>query len=114
MPDVSAYKNALAIEPDDSDRRMELAAEMLADGEGTVMLGGVLALRSTGHELVCEVVDRNPSARRCENEYEVMVENARLALERSRLHDLLPPVPQKWLVVEDAGTGTTELWRAPG
>lgn len=110
---MSAYKHVLAIERDDSEQRLALAAEILADGEGTVMLGGVLALRSTGHELLCEVVDPSPSARRCENEYEVLVENARLALERSRLRDLLPPVPQRWLVVEDTGTGTVELWRAP-
>jgi hypothetical protein len=107
---VSAYRHALAIEPDDSDHRVGLAAQILAEGEGIVLLGGTLALRSTGRELLCEVVDPSPTARRCDNEYEVLVENAQRALERSRLYELLPPLPERWSVVEDTGTGTVKLW----
>jgi hypothetical protein len=111
---VSAYRDAVAIGPDDTEQRLALAADILAADAGVVVLADMLALRSTGHELLCEVVDPAPSARRCENEYEALVENARLALERSRLRDLLPPLPRRWLVVEDTGTGIVELWRAPG
>ena len=110
---MSAYKDALAIKAGDSDQRFALAGEILANADGVVVLDGILALRPTDHELLCEVIDPAPSARRCANEYEVLVENARLALEGSKLRDLLPHLPQKWLVVEDHGTDTTELWRAP-
>jgi hypothetical protein len=78
-----------------------------------VLLDGFLALRLLGHELLCEVVDPMPSTHRCAMEYEVLVENARRALEASRLHPLLPDVPRIWVVVDDCGTGTQELWRAP-
>lgn len=110
---MSAYDHALTIEPDDSDGRVALAAQILAAGEGIVMLGGALALRSTGYELACEVVDPSPAARRCKNEYEVLVENAQRALERSKLRGVLPPLPRKWSVVEDTGTGIVELWQLP-
>jgi hypothetical protein len=110
---MSAYKDALAIKAGDADQRYALAGEILANGEGVVVLEGLLAVRATDHELLCEVIDPAPSARRCANEYEVLVENARLALEASKLRDLLPRLPQRWLVVEDDNTGTSELWRAP-
>jgi hypothetical protein len=99
---VSAYQDALQIDPDDSDQRVKLAADILADGEDVVMLGGALALHSTGHELICEVVDPSPGARRCENEYEVLMENAQRLLERSKLGTLLPPLPRRWRMRRDA------------
>jgi hypothetical protein len=109
---MSAYKDALALEPGASDERVALAADVLADGAGVVLFEGFLALRPTGRELLCEVVDPMPSTHRCANEYEVLVENARRALEASKLRARLPDLPRKWLVVEDYGTGTIELWRA--
>lgn len=110
---MSAYKEVLVIEPGASDARLSLARAWLAGGSGVVMLGDDLALRSTGDELICEVVDLTPSAHRCANEYEVMVENAQRALHASGLDHVLPRLPCKWLVVEDCGTGVAELWRAP-
>ena len=110
---MSAYKDALALELSASDERVALAADMLVNGTGVVLLGGVLALRPNGPELLCEVIDPMPSAHRCANEYEVLVENAQLALDASKLGARLPDRPRKWLVVEDYGTGTMELWRAP-
>lgn len=110
---MSAYKDALVLGPSASDERVALAAEMLASGAGVVLLEGILALRSMGSELLCEVIDPTPSAHRCANEYEVLVENARLALEGSKLGTRLPNWSRQWLVVEDYGTGTMELWRAP-
>ena len=53
-----------------------------------------------------------PHAHRCANEYEVLIENARRTLEGSKLYALLPQLPRKWVVVEDYGTGTVEVWRA--
>jgi len=110
---MSAYRDALAIDAEASAERLALAAQILAGREGVVMLDGVVALRSTRALLLCEVVDPMPSARRCEVEYEVLVENAQRALEASRLRQLLPDLPRRWSVVEVHASGTTEVWRAP-
>jgi hypothetical protein len=95
-----------------SDQSFALAAETLASGKSVAVFDGALVLRPARGELLCEVVDPTPSARRCANEYEVLVENAQRALETSKLDALLPPLRRKWLVVGDTGAGTTELWRA--
>jgi hypothetical protein len=108
---MSAYRHALAIDADSPAERLTLAAQRLREREGVVLLDGVIALRLTRHELVCEVVDPEPSAHRCALEYEVLVENARRVLESSRLHDLLPELPRAWVVVEDTGASTVEVWR---
>lgn len=110
---MSAYKGALGVDAEASDQQLALAAQVLADRSGVVVLQGVVALRPMRTELLCEVVDPMPSSHRCAVEYEVLVENARRALEASKLRDLLPPLPRTWLVVEDWGSGTSELWRAP-
>lgn len=114
MKSMSAYKDALTIGIDDPGDRLTQAAEILASGVGVVIVEGMLALRPAGRELICEVIDPTPSAHRCINEYEVLVENARRALEASRLCALLPPVPRKWRVVEDQGTGAVEVWHVRG
>jgi hypothetical protein len=95
------------------DQRVALAARALANGESVAMFGGSLVLRPTRGALLCEVVDPAPSARRCANEYEVLVENAQRALEASELAALLPRLRQVWRVVGDTGAGAPEeLWRA--
>jgi len=109
MP-VSTYRNAVTIDAGSSDQRLALAADILAGHEGVVLLEGFIALRPSRTHLLCEVLDPSPEARRCANEYEVLVENAQRVLEASRLRDLLPGVPRKWRVMADHGTGTEELW----
>ncbi|MEO8466915.1 MAG: hypothetical protein ABI640_16375 [Gammaproteobacteria bacterium] len=104
--------DALAIETGDSDQRFALAANTLATGASVAMFDGALILRARCGELVCEVVDPTPSARRCANEYEVLVENAQRALESSKLDALLPRIRRRWVVVGDTGAHKTELWRA--
>jgi hypothetical protein len=108
---MSAYRDALSIDAESSDQRLELAAKILATGAGVVMFNDTVALRPTPTCLLCEVVDPAPSSRRCENEFEVLAENAQRMLDSSRLR--LPNIPRKWLVVADYGTGTVELWHAP-
>jgi hypothetical protein len=110
---VSAYRDALAVDADSPAERFALAAEILTSGSGVVMLQQTVALRPTSTHVLCEVVDRAPSARRCENEFEVLVENARLLLGASKLFELLPDLPRRWSVVADDGSNTAELWRAP-
>ena len=106
-------RDILTISADSSADQVALAADALANAERVVVVDGSLALRVTRHELLCQVVDPTPSAHRCAYEYEVLVENARRLLESSRLHDLLPPLPRRWSVVEGRETGATEVWRAP-
>jgi hypothetical protein len=110
---MSVYESAFSLETGASDERVERASEVLTDGAGIVVFDGFLALRRAGRQLLCEVIDPTPSAHRCANEYEVLVENARRALEASKLAARLPWRPRKWIVVEAHGTDTTEVWRAP-
>ena|SRR6185295_9161622 len=110
---MSTSKDTVALELADSDERLAFAAKALANGRSIALLEGTLILRPAPGELRCEVVDPEPSARRCANEYEVLVENAQRALECSRLAPLLPSFRRTWLVVDEATSGATELWRAP-
>jgi hypothetical protein len=110
---MSAYKDAFAIDDSASDEQLALAKEILASGRGYVLFERQIALRAIGAYLLCEVIDQEPSAHRCSNEYEVLVENAQRALEASRLQKFLPALPLKWLVVEDSDAGIEELWHAP-
>jgi hypothetical protein len=70
---MSAYSHAVAVGIGTSDQALARAAEVLASGDGVVLLEGHVALRAA---------DR-------------------------------PRLPHAWLVVEDRGTGTAELWPAP-
>ena len=110
---MSAYKHALAIDSHASEERLARAAGVLAGCKGVVMFEGALALYPTHSNILCEVIDPTPSTHRCADEYAVLVENAKRALEASKLRALLPGLPLKWSVVADAGKSTVELWRAP-
>lgn len=110
---MAAYTDALTIEVGETGQRLKLAAELLSGGAGVIMLENIVALRSTGSQLLCQVVDPMPRAHRCANEYEVLVENARRTLEGSKLNNLLPRLPRKWLVVEVSGAEMIEVWHPP-
>ena len=110
---MSAYRDALTIEPDASRERVELAAEILSAGIGVVVLENSLALRRSGAALICEVLDPAPLEHRCAMEHEVLLENARRTLEASPLRCRLAEMPCEWLIVEEFGSGTIEGWRAP-
>jgi hypothetical protein len=107
---MSAYKHALVIDDASSEQRLAFAAEVLERCEGIVMLDGVVALRPTPGAILCEVIDPMPTAHRCAEEFKVLVENAGRTFARSKLASRLPRRPLQWLVVEDDGTGTVELW----
>ena len=109
---MSAYKHALVVDDASSEQRLALAAAVLDRCEGVVMLDGVVALRPTPSAILCEVIDPTPTAHRCAEEFKVLVENAGRGLAKSKLGRRLPPRPLRWLVVEDCGTGTVELWPA--
>lgn len=108
---MSAYKDALAVDDKSSGQRLALAAGILARSEGVVLLETRLALRPDHGAIQCEVIDPIPGAHRCAEEFKVLVENAQRMLAASKLGAMLPEKPLHWLVVEDYGTGTVELWR---
>jgi hypothetical protein len=109
---MSAYRDALAVTSESSDECLALAAEILTSGTGVVMFEEVIALRRSRTQLICEVVDPMSAGRRCENEFEVLIENAQRKLEASRLRKFVPDLPRKWVVVEDFGTHPVELWHS--
>jgi hypothetical protein len=110
---MTGQSDVVAVDAQASAQQLALAAGVLARRSGVIVLAGVVVVRPTRTELLCEVVDPMPSSHRCAYEYEVLVENARRALEASDLQDLLPDLPCRWSVVEDCGSGTRELWHAP-
>lgn len=83
---------------DAAPRSLTLAAATLAGG-GTVEVEGLLVLRQRGAMLLCDVIDPLPGSQRCEMEYEVLVENARRALEACGLAARLPDIRRQWSVV---------------
>jgi len=110
---MSAYRHALVVDDASSEQVLALAAELLDRCERVVMLDGVVALRPTPGAILCEIIDPNPAAHRCAEEFKVLVENASRGLAGSKLASRLPRRPLQWLVVEYYGTGTVELWREP-
>jgi hypothetical protein len=106
---MSAYKSDLHIRANESGRRAELAAGLVSEGQGVVVIEETLALRPNGGELLCEVISR-PSLDVAT--YRAAVENAKALLASSSLAAATSSKKLSWLVVEDYGTGTLELWHA--
>ena len=106
---MSAYKHDLHICAGEVGPRAELAVELIATGKGVVVVEDSLALRPNGNELLCEVIVPSPSVA---SRYEAAVLHARALLASSPVAAAVSGKRLAWLVVEDYGTGTTELWRA--
>ena len=109
----SGYEQALFVDDASSEQRLAKAAELLGSRGGIVMLDGVIALRPGPVEIRCEVIDPDPSAHRCAEEFKVLVENAARRLAGSKLATRLPLKPMRWLVVEAGNSGIVDLWAAP-
>ena len=93
----------------DPDERHVAAADRLAAGT-LVRLDGMLLLRQAGTCLLCDLVDPAPDARRCANEYEVMVENSQRAFERAPLLAHLPGLVARWRVIDGSEPEPEVLW----
>ena len=102
---MSAYKDALHLSSAEQGPRLQLAEEVLARGDAVVVLDGALALRPQSDEILCEVISSRSNAP------VVQVEQARQLLRDSTLGDVASKRKCRWLVVEDYGTGTVEVWR---
>ena len=102
----------LVVDDSSSDQRLALAQELLESCRCAVVLDGVATLWPSRTHIECAVPVPAPFTPRCEEEYKVLVENAARALQSSNLAGRLPNRPLRWLVVDDYGTGSIELWRA--
>lgn len=102
----------MTISPDESVSKVSFAeaAKALKTGVGRVKVNEQLVLQTTGGQLVCDVLVDGGSAWRCEHEFEVLVENARLALRASAFNPFMPELPQLWRVVEMQEGAITVLW----
>lgn len=103
----------LLIDDSSSEQRLTLAAELLDRCTGIVILDGVATLWPSPGEIECAVTEPTGTMARCDEEYKVLLENAARALQASKLGGRLPDRPLRWVVVDDYGLGTAELWRAP-
>lgn len=98
---MSAHQHPLVIDDTSSTESLLLAAEMLDQCTGVVMLNDMIALHPTAIAIMCEVIDPTPNAHRCAEEFKVLVENAERNLFKSKLADLLPQKPLNWVVISD-------------
>jgi hypothetical protein len=110
---LAGYPGALCIQATSPDGDVDAAAERLASGTGPVLFDGQVVLRRAAGRLACQVIDRSPGMRRCAVEYEVMLENARRALEASALSGRLPSLVRHWTVVELRGDEVMTAWPGP-
>ena len=102
---MSAYKHALHLSSTERGPRLQLAGELLAEGREVVVLDDVLALRPESEKILCEVIAVGSVA------HQAQVESAKRLLNASTLGSFVDSQRCRWLVVEDYGTGTMELWR---
>lgn len=109
---VSAYKDALQIFVDSPKDRILLASELLRRRQAVVLIEAQLALRPEPDQMVCEVLDPRHGENGSPAHYRRLIERAEALLAKSPLHAATQIQPLKWCVVDDYGTGTTQLWPA--
>jgi len=109
---MSAYRDALRIEPQEAGSRLKLAVELLSSRKAIVLLGDRLALRPMPDRILCEVITQTPALSRGPISHRAEVESAKLMLDASTIKGALGAEKLEWLVVDDYGTGTKELWHA--
>ena len=111
---MNAYQNALRIKTDTRDSRLDLARALLQSGEGAVLLEGVLALRSVGGRVICEVLSRFRDADQSDEAFVEEIAAARALLEASTIRDAVLAREHEWIVVDDYGMGVAQLWPRDG
>ena len=101
---MNAYKHALHISENESGQRLELAKDLLLNGKGVVVIDDLLALRPLSGQIMCEVISQSSAPPQAQ------ILNAKKLLLESSIGDSLQGKKLQWLVVEDYGTGTIEVW----
>jgi hypothetical protein len=107
---MRAYSNALHIEPGADEKRIALARDIVAKRLGVVLISDVLAIRAEPSGVLCEVIDPYHGAHGTPKRYEALIANAEATLEASPLAETVAREQLKWLVVDDYGMGTRQLW----
>ena len=107
---MDVYEHTLAIATDTSGARLELARELLSAGKETVFLEKTIFLSARGDRILCEVFTRLPDHARNAAGFNAEIAAARALLESSTIADAVKARPQEWIVIEDAGMGTEQLW----
>jgi hypothetical protein len=77
---------------------------------GVVLISDVVALRAEPAGIFCEVIDPYHGAHGSQQRYEALIANAKAALEASPLAGTVSSEQLQWLVVDDYGMGTRQLW----
>ena len=107
---MSAYKDAFGLYFDSPRERISTAAAFLRDATTTVIVEGWVALRPTnGDGVLVEVIDRADSSGGAVH-YEDLIAQARSLLENPLFACLVNGMQLDWLVVQDYGTGTVQVW----
>jgi hypothetical protein len=109
---MSAYRDALHIEPEESGSRLKLAVELLSSRRAVVLVGERLALRPMPDRILCEVITQTPEPSRSPSAHRAEVESAKRMFNASTIKNAVESEKLEWLVVDDYGTGTVELWHA--
>jgi hypothetical protein len=109
---MSAYRDALSITLEEAGSRLSLAMDLLGSRKAVVLLGERLALRPMPDRILCEVITQVPAAARTPSAHRTEVESAQRMLRESTISAALKGRRLEWLVVDDYGTGTVELWHA--
>jgi hypothetical protein len=107
---MRAYSDALHIEPGADEKRIALARDLVTKCLGVVLISDVLALRAEPSGILCEVIDPHHGAHGSKARYEALIANAKAALEASPLASAVASERLQWLVVDDYGMGTRQLW----
>ena len=111
---MSAYRDALSISSDTEGPRRELALEVLASKGGVVLVDERVALRPIEDSVLCEVITRLPEESRSDSAMREEINAAQDLLASSTLADVMKRSSLTWLVVDDYGSGTIQLWPREG
>jgi len=107
---MTAYRNAVDLYLDSPRDRICTAAGFLREAKTTVFVEGWLALRGTSRNAVLvEVVDRADATGRSDH-YESLLAQARSLLADPSFACFVEGMQLDWLVVQDYGTGTIQVW----
>ena len=107
---MHAFQDALHVELNEQGQRLNLACELLQTGEGSVVVGDLIALIPGSDHISCEVITRHYSSASAIS-YEREAEEAKQLLAESTLAPAVSSRKLVWKVVDDYGMGRAEVWR---
>lgn len=107
---MSAYRDALYLALDSPRDRIAVAVGVLRESKATVLVEGWVALRPANPgEITVEIVDSGSESNDADH-YAPLIAEARDLLAEPALECLVAGARLEWIVVEDYGTGTVQVW----